>query len=81
MAARVAARHEAEELGRPNPFGKTSIDRILRYETTINSQLYQAINQLERLQRQRKGELVPPPLNLQVLQDARTILDEEKPDQ
>jgi hypothetical protein len=47
----------------------------------INRQLYQAINQLERLQRQRKGENVPPPLDLQVLQDARTILDEEKPDQ
>jgi len=72
---------KSEELGRPNPFGKTSIDRILRYETMINRQLYQAINQLERLQRQRKGENVPPPLNLQVLQDARTILDEEKPDQ
>jgi hypothetical protein len=77
----VAARHEAEEPGRPKPFGKTSIDRILRYETMINRQLYQAINQLERLQRLRKGENVPPPLNLQVLQDARTILDEEKPDQ
>ena len=47
----VPARHEAEELGRPNLFGKTSIDRILRYETMINRQLYQAINQLERLQR------------------------------
>jgi len=64
----VAARHEAEELGKLNPFGKTSIDRILRYETMINRQLYQAINQLERLQRLRKGENVPPPLNLQVLQ-------------
>lgn len=77
----VAARHEAEELGRPNPFGKTSIDRILRYETMINRQLYQVINQLERLQRLRKGENASPPLNLQVLQDARTIFDKEKPDQ
>ena len=42
----VAAWHEAEELGRMNPFGQTSIDRILRYETAINRQLYQAINQL-----------------------------------
>ena len=46
----VAAWHEAEELGRSKPFAKTSIDRILRYETTINRQLYHAINQLERLQ-------------------------------
>jgi hypothetical protein len=77
----VAARHEAEELGRPNPFGKTSIDRILRYETMINRQLYQAINQLERLERLRKGENVPAPLNLQVLHDAPAISDEENSDQ
>jgi hypothetical protein len=34
-------------------------DKIVRYQTTINRQLYQAINQLERLQRFRKGDKVP----------------------
>jgi hypothetical protein len=38
-------------------------DRILRYETHLDRQLYRAMDQLERLQRRRKGENVPPPLN------------------
>lgn len=42
------------------------MDRILRYETTIERQLYRAMAQLERLQRQRKGEMIPPPINLDV---------------
>ena len=41
-------------------------ERILRYETAIERQLYRAIDQLERLQRQRKGEVLPPPLKIQV---------------
>ena len=77
----VAAWHEAEALGRMNPFGKTSIDRILRYETAINRQLYQAINQLERLQRLRKGDHVLAPLNVQVLHDTPTISEEENSEQ
>jgi hypothetical protein len=42
------------------------MDKILRYETTIERQLYRAMAQLERLQRQRKGELIPPPINLEI---------------
>ncbi len=42
------------------------VEKILRYETTIERQLYRAINQLERLQRQRKGEPVPPPVSLDI---------------
>jgi len=38
-------------------------DKILRYETHLDRQLYRAKDQLERLQRRRKGENVPPPLN------------------
>ena len=41
-------------------------DRILRYETSIERQLFRAVNQLERLQRQRKGEPVPPPVNVEL---------------
>ncbi len=45
------------------------VDRILRYETANNRQLVYAINQLERLQRSRKGELMPAPVSLQVSRD------------
>jgi hypothetical protein len=39
----------------------------------INRPLFQALNQLERLQRLREGDNVPAPLNLQVLGDLPTI--------
>ena len=42
-------------------------DRILRYEAAIERQMYRAMDQLERLQRQRRGEFTPPPVNLQLL--------------
>ena len=57
----VAASHEARELEEAKVFLHTPIDRILRYQTTINRQLYQAMNQLERLQRLRKGDNVHAP--------------------
>jgi len=69
----TAAWHEAEALTKENPFTKSSIDRILRYQTTINRQLFQAMNQLERLQRLREGDHVPAPVNIQVSQDTATI--------
>lgn len=42
---------------------------IARYETAIHRQLVYAINQLERLQRARKGEHVPAPVSVQVSSD------------
>ncbi len=42
---------------------------ILRYETTIQRQLAYTLNQLERLQRARKGEHIPAPVNVQVSTD------------
>jgi hypothetical protein len=45
------------------------LDRILRYEATIQRQMAYAINQLERLQRTRKGENVPAPVSVQVSND------------
>jgi hypothetical protein len=39
-------------------------DKLLRYEAHLDKQLYRAMDQLERLQRQRRGEAVPPPLNI-----------------
>lgn len=77
----AAAWHEAEALSMSKPFAKTPIDRILRYQSTINRQLYQAINQPERLQRLRKGDNVPAPLNLQVLRDTPTISEEDNSEQ
>jgi hypothetical protein len=37
-----------------------------RYETAIENKLYRAINQLERLQRKRQGELVPAPESVDI---------------
>jgi hypothetical protein len=45
---------------------KEAVEKILRYETTIERQLYRAMNQLERLQRQRKGEPIPPPISVEL---------------
>jgi hypothetical protein len=46
-----------------------ALDSILRYETTIQRKLVYAMNQLERLQRARKGEHVPAPVSVQVSGD------------
>jgi hypothetical protein len=40
---------------------RDALDRLLRYEAAIERDLGRANNRLERLQRRRKGEPVPPP--------------------
>ena len=45
---------------------KEEMDNLLRYETAINRQMNQAINQLERLQRRRLGDHVPAPVQVDV---------------
>lgn len=40
------------------------IEKIIRYEAALDRQVFKAINQLERLQRGRKGETLPPPVVL-----------------
>ena len=45
---------------------KDELDRLLRYEGSIERQLYKALNQLERMQRLRAGDDVPPPVELDV---------------
>lgn len=42
------------------------LDKIMRYETKLQRQLARAMSQLERLQRMRQGENVPPPLTMEV---------------
>src|ERR1051326_540875 len=60
-AKEEAARQAAEVL--PSP---AVLDKILRYEGTVERQLYRAMNQLERLQRRRNGETIPPPFTMDV---------------
>ena len=55
------ARQEAAVL----PSAQT-LDKILRYETALDRQLFRAMSELERLQRRRLGENVPPPLTMEI---------------
>ena len=73
----VAASYETSELERERPFATITFHRIIRYQMMINRQLFQAMNQLERLQRLRKGDNVPAPLNLQVLGDTTGVERDE----
>ena len=50
-------------LGSVPAFGH-DLDKIIRYEASLDRQLYKAINQLERVQRRRKGEDLPAPVVL-----------------
>jgi hypothetical protein len=76
----VAAWHEAEVFENANPFSRSRIPTIMRYQTMINRQLFQAMNQLERLQRLRKGDNVPAPLNLQVLGEVPPLSENDNGD-
>jgi hypothetical protein len=42
------------------------LEKILRYETKLERQMYRAMAQLERLQRMRQGESVPAPVTVEV---------------
>jgi hypothetical protein len=50
---------------------------VLRYQTTINRQLFQAMNQLERLQRLRKADNIVAPLSLQIFGDTSRVARDE----
>jgi hypothetical protein len=52
---------EARSLVLPD---EAAANKLLRYETHLDRQLYRAMDELERRQRRRKGENVPPPLNV-----------------
>jgi hypothetical protein len=58
------------EPGLPAAVGARSASILVtgyqRYETALENKLYRAINQLERLQRTRRGEFVPPPNTIDV---------------
>jgi hypothetical protein len=42
------------------------LEKIVRYESALQRQLHRSMNQLERLQRRRLGENVPPPVVMDV---------------
>jgi hypothetical protein len=43
-----------------------ALDKILRYEAAVNRDLGRALDRLERLQRRREGEMIPPPVSLRL---------------
>jgi len=45
---------------------KEVLEKIMRYETKLHRHLTRAMTRLERLQRLRQGEVVPPPLSVDV---------------
>jgi hypothetical protein len=47
---------------------REALDKLLRYETTIDRALNRSLDRLERLQRRRRGEPVPPPLSVRLTQ-------------
>lgn len=49
-----------------NEISPTPLDLSVRYESTLERTFERALNQLERLQRIRKGQPVSPMLNLQI---------------
>jgi hypothetical protein len=48
--------------------GPEVLDRLLRYQTATERSLHRAIDRLERLQQRRKGEPVPPSVNVRLTQ-------------
>ena len=60
---RTVLRVEVERKAIPNT---EVLDKIVRYSSMIDKDLNRAYERLERLQRRRKGEHVPPSLNLNV---------------
>jgi hypothetical protein len=55
--------------GLPASLSASDVETLLtfqRYETAIENKLYRALNQLERLQRVRRGDKIPAPASLDV---------------
>jgi hypothetical protein len=66
---REAAEEEARQAAAVLP-SLPVLDKIMRYETTLQRQLYRALAQLERMQRMRQGEAVPAPMMMEVSERA-----------
>jgi hypothetical protein len=57
------ARTKSESLSRSVP-ENSALDRLLRYETHLSRDFERTLAQLERLQRMRRGQPVPPQINV-----------------
>ena len=66
---REAKEEEARQAAAVLPSAET-LEKILRYETKLERQLFRAMNQLERLQRMRQGEAIPAPLTMEISERA-----------
>jgi hypothetical protein len=53
---------------RGTSFRKMTLSKMLRYETAMERNLGRALDRLERRQRRRRGEPVPPPLRVRLTQ-------------
>ena len=62
---REAAEEQARQAAAVLP-SMDVLEKILRYETKLERQMYRAMSQLERVQRMRRGEAVPAPMTLEV---------------
>lgn len=54
------------ELLRQNVPDAPQLDRLMRYETSLERSIERTLNQLERTQRMRLGQPVSPPINLNI---------------
>lgn len=62
---RAAEKKKLSAIARNVPDGP-QLDRLLRYEASLERTFDRALSQLERLQRMRLGQSVPPSINLNV---------------
>ena len=62
---RVAEKKKLSAIARNVPNGP-QLDRLLRYEASLERTFDRTLSQLERLQRMRLGQSVPPSINLNV---------------
>jgi len=46
--------------------GQQALDRLLRYETHLSREMDRILNRLERLQRMRRGQPLPPRLDVNI---------------
>jgi len=66
---RDLAEKEAEDVGAALMLSPDKMEVLLRYTAAHEKRRYRALAQLERLQRQRSGETIPPPIDVQVTRD------------
>ncbi len=64
--ASIEARRTQLEILRRNIPDAPGLDRLLRYEASLERSFDRTLSQLERLQRMRRGQAVPPPIEVNV---------------